>query len=219
MLDLVQLKNQTDDTNIIWILRKEHVDEVFGGGENDQLPARGELGMKLRHIIKSGSIKVFPSMFIQSVSTAQDGKLRIIGNQHNKQKKLENIDEIIANTGARPNFDILKELRHTFDPALECVPGLAELIDPNIHSCGTVRPHGEEELRQPEKNFYIIGSKSYGRAPSFLLATGYEQARSVAAYITGDKESAKEVKLTLPETGVCKLSVPFDKSGSSCCSD
>ncbi|MDA1307756.1 MAG: FAD-dependent oxidoreductase, partial [Acidobacteria bacterium] len=77
------------------------------------------------------------------------------------------------------------------------------LIDPNEHSCGTVRPHGARELAHPEPGFYVIGSKSYGRAPTFLLATGYEQARSVAAMLAGDHEAALRVELDLPETGVC----------------
>jgi hypothetical protein len=55
--------------------------------------------------------------------------------------------------------------------------------------------------------------KSYGRAPTFLLATGYEQVRSVVAYLTGDLEGAKEVQLELPETGVCSVGV------SSCCDE
>ncbi len=45
--------------------------------------------------------------------------------------------------------------------------------------------------------------KAYGRAPTFLLATGYEQAWSVAAYLAGDLEAAARVELDLPETGVC----------------
>ncbi|MFJ7308151.1 hypothetical protein [Peribacillus frigoritolerans] len=106
----------------------------------------------------------------------------------------------------------LNEVRINLDSALESIEALAPLIDPNIHSCGTVRPHGEQELRHPEKNFYIVGMKSYGRAPTFLLATGYEQVRSVMAYLTGDVEGAKEVPLELPETGVCSVN-----SASSCC--
>lgn len=88
---------------------------------------------------------------------------------------------------------------------------LAPLIDPNVHSCGTVRPHGEKELRQPEKNLYIVGSKSYGRAPTFLMATGYEQVRSVVATLVGDYAAAERVELELPETGVCSIQT------SSCC--
>jgi hypothetical protein len=80
---------------------------------------------------------------------------------------------------------------------------LAPLIDPNQHSCGSVRPHGAEELKHPDANVFIVGMKSYGRAPTFLLLTGYEQVRSVVAAIAGDWESARRVELVLPETGVC----------------
>ncbi len=104
-------------------------------------------------------------------------------------------------------------MRLSIDPSLESVAEIAELIDPNIHSCGTVRPHGEKELRHPDRDFYIVGSKSYGRAPTFLMATGYEQVRSVVAAIDGDMEAAMKVELDLPETGVCGL----DAGGSACC--
>jgi len=85
---------------------------------------------------------------------------------------------------------------------------LAPLIDPNLHSCGTVRPHGAEELKHPDADLYIVGMKSYGRAPTFLLLTGYEQVRSVVAAIAGDWAAARRVELVLPETGVC--STGFD---------
>ena len=47
--------------------------------------------------------------------------------------------------------------------------------------------------------------KSYGRAPTFLLRTGYEQVRSVVAALAGDLDAAGRVQLTLPETGACSL--------------
>jgi hypothetical protein len=118
------------------------------------------------------------------------------------------VDEIIAVTGYRPNLDMLREVRLSLDPAIESPLELAPLIDPNIHSCGTVRPHGAVELTQPEENFYIAGMKSYGRAPTFLMLTGYEQVRSIAAALAGDWEAAKDVQLELPETGVCTLGDP-----------
>ena len=55
--------------------------------------------------------------------------------------------------------------------------------------------------------------KSYGRAPTFLMLTGYEQVRSIAADIAGDHEAARRVELVLPETGVCSGPGP---SGSGC---
>jgi hypothetical protein len=91
---------------------------------------------------------------------------------------------------------------------------LAPLIDPNVHSCGTVYPHGFQELAHPEADFYVVGMKSYGRAPTFLLLTGYEQVRSVVCALTGDLEAARDVQLVLPETGVCST----DLGGAACCS-
>src|SRR5215218_3386436 len=88
------------------------------------------------------------------------------------------------------------------------------MIDPNVHSCGSVPPHGVDELSHPEPGLYIVGMKSYGRAPTFLLLTGYEQVRSVVAALVGDWESARDVQLVLPETGVCST----DRGGGgSCC--
>jgi hypothetical protein len=80
-------------------------------------------------------------------------------------------------------------------------------------------------LSHPEPGLYLIGMKSYGRAPTFLAMTDYEQARSVAAAIAGDLPAADRVELTLPETGVCGGPGLFDtpgtlnaaQSGAGCC--
>jgi hypothetical protein len=98
---------------------------------------------------------------------------------------------------------------------------LAPLIDPNVHSCGTVPPHGVDELAHPEPGYYIVGAKSYGRAPTFLLATGYEQVRSVVAALAGDWDAARDVRLELPETGVCSSNLGLDvedvAADAGCC--
>jgi hypothetical protein len=128
------------------------------------------------------------------------------------------VDNIVVATGFRPDFSFLGELRVAVDPVVEAPPSLAPLIDPNLHSCGTVPPHGVDELSHPEKNFFIVGSKSYGRAPTFLMKTGYEQARSIVAEIAGDHASARRVELVLPETGVCSVDLTASSvSVSGCC--
>jgi hypothetical protein len=92
------------------------------------------------------------------------------------------------------------------------------MIDPNVHSCGTVPPHGNKELSHPEPGYYAVGIKSYGRAPTFLMATGYEQVRSVAAHLAGDHAAANDVRLVLPETGVCSTDQTApDNAGAGCC--
>jgi len=211
ILELDRLKEKYPGTEIHWVLRKSRIEDVYGGHEKDALAARGALGIKIEQLVNDDRVNVYTPFHIQQIIGGE--KLTIVGVQHDQQLALPGIDEIVSNAGSRPDFSFLREVRLSVDSSLESVMSLAELIDPNIHSCGTVRPHGERELRHPDKDFYIAGSKSYGRAPTFLMATGYEQVRSIVAAIDGDTESAMRVELDLPETGVCSS----DLGSSSCC--
>ncbi len=212
ILELDKLKSKYPATEIHWVLRKKSVTEVYGGQEADALEARGALGTKIEQLVNEDRVNVYTPFQVQEIANTERD-LTVIGFQHGEKFALRGIDEIISNTGSRPDFSFLREVRLNIDPSLESVADIAELIDPNIHSCGTVRPHGEKELEHPDKNFYIVGSKSYGRAPTFLMATGYEQVRSIAAAIDGDMEAARKVELDLPETGVCST----DAGGGGCC--
>ncbi|WDH80669.1 NAD(P)-binding domain-containing protein [Paenibacillus urinalis] len=205
LLDLQSLQELEPSTRITWILRKENVSEVYGGQENDGLAARGALGTQLQQFVASGKIEVFSSFQIERFQYSAD-QISISGVRHGQGSRVNSVDEIIISTGSRPDLSFLREIRLDMDSSIESVRALAPLIDPNIHSCGTVRPHGERELRQPESNFYIVGAKSYGRAPTFLMTTGYEQVRSITAALVGDYEAAEKVELVLPETGVCRNS-------------
>jgi hypothetical protein len=208
LLELGVLKDQVQETEIVWVLRKSTLKDVYGGQEQDQLAARGELGTRIEKLVESGKVKVLTPFYISDL-TNNDGGIQVTGSFENELISIDGIDEIVSNTGSRPDLSFLREVRVITDPSLESTVELAPLIDPNVHSCGTVRPHGENDLRQPEKNFYIVGSKSYGRAPTFLMATGYEQVRSVAAALVGDYAAAERVELELPETGVCSIQTNY----------
>jgi thioredoxin reductase len=213
LLDLADLQETNLKTKLHWVLRKKNLTKVYGGQEQDGFEARGKLGIKLQNLVESKRLTIHTPFYIHKIFNSGSG-LSIQGFRNQIEEKIEGINHIISNTGSRPNLDMIKELRVDLDSSLEAVFDLAPLIDPNVHSCGTVRPHGEKELRHPEKNFYIIGSKSYGRAPTFLLATGYEQVRSIVAYLSGDFEGALRTELELPETGVC--STNFDDEEACC---
>ncbi len=212
VLNLLDLQAQAPETSIIWALRRRQIDSVYGGEQNDALPARGALGERARRAVESGRLDVLAPFRIERVGDL-DGRLEVTGQLDSRTHSVV-VDQVIVATGFRPDLDMLRELRLGLDPALESTQALGPLIDPNVHSCGTVPPHGYRELSHPEPNFFVIGSKSYGRAPTFLMATGFEQARSVVAYLDGDIEAASKVELVLPETGVC--GAPSD-DGTSCC--
>ncbi len=212
LLDLISLRSEAGSGEIVWVMRGDNLRKVFGGGENDALPARGQLGLRIQAAVESGALEIVAPLAIQRLAAVGD-TLRVTGASAGEARSVT-ADEIIVCTGSRPALELLRELRLDLDPAVESSRALAPLIDPNLHSCGTVRPHGEAELRQPEPDFYIIGMKSYGRAPTFLMTTGYEQARSVVAALCGDWEAARDVQLNLPETGVCITD--YAENGACC---
>ncbi len=215
LIDLTTLARQVPGTRPIWLLRGNNPAKAFGGGANDKLAARGELGAQFAALVASGEVQVEVD-FRVSVIGKLDGRLRISTASGCCGRHLV-ADELIIATGFRPDLSFLSEIRLRLDPAIEAPFALAPLIDPNEHSCGTVRPHGARELEQDDRGFYFAGMKAYGRAPTFLMITGYEQVRSIAADIAGDKEAAERVELELPETGVCTRSSVARASDSSCC--
>jgi hypothetical protein len=188
--------------------------KIYGGGENDQLPARGALGTRLRKLVENGTVTLIQGFATSGVQRAAGG-VALVGETPNGPLTTEAVDRIVVATGQRPDLSLTRELRLELDPWLESVKALGPLIDPNLHSCGSVPPHGHRETGHPEPGFYTIGIKSYGRAPTFLLLTGYEQARSVAAALAGDLAAADAVELTLPETGICETDPAED--GTACC--
>lgn len=213
LIDLAQLKDQTPGTKLIWLLRGDRPEKAFGGGANDKLAARGELGSRFATLVRDGKLQLETSFGVTHL-TDMDGRLRI-GAGSACCGRFVVADELIVATGFRPDLSMLSELRLGLDPTLDCPTALAPLIDPNEHSCGTVRPHGARELAHPEPGFYIAGMKAYGRAPTFLTMTGYEQVRSIVADIAGDKAAAERVELVLPETGVCSRA-PLDDADGCC---
>lgn len=218
LLSLATLAQQQPGTRLAWAVRGTDLRRLFGGGANDGLPARGELGTRLRALVESGRLEVHLGFGVRAIERTPQG-LRVRA-EDGSRGAIEGIDEIVAATGARPDLGLARELRVRLDPWLESTDALAPLIDPNLHSCGTVRPHGHRELAHPEPGFYVIGAKSYGRAPNFLLATGYEQARSVVAALAGDLAAADDVRLELPETGVCSVDLAGlgpDTGAGACC--
>ena len=253
LLSLVELARDEPGTRITWAVRGGSPRRLYGGGTDDELPARGQLGTRLRDAVESGLVTLATRTSIERIEPVEPaggnwpvgtsgtvdtadapvrsaapsdvptatGPARVQGATRDGELDLE-VDTVVGATGFRPDLDMLREVRLDLDPVVESPRALADLIDPNHHSCGTVPPHGEALLTHPDTSFYVVGMKSYGRAPTFLLATGYEQVRSIAAALAGDREAADLVQLDLPATGVCSTDLALDPvSGEaaevSCC--
>lgn len=218
LLDLVRLAERDPRTTVLWIVRGSSLARVYGGGRADQLPARGELGEHVRSLVESGRVTLVSGFAATAVRRRGD-QVVIEGEMVDGAREVGAIDRIVVATGQRPDLALTRELRLNLDPWLEAAKALGPMIDPNLHSCGSVPPHGHRELSHPEAGFYTVGVKSYGRAPTFLMMTGYEQVRSVTAAIAGDMPAADDVRLVLPETGVCSTQVAAAgaATASGCC--
>ncbi|MEU0557544.1 NAD(P)-binding domain-containing protein [Dactylosporangium sp. NPDC006015] len=217
LLVLAELAEQVPGTGVTWAIRAATPARTYGGETADALPARGAIGTRLREHVDAGRIQLITGFSAETLKVLPEGAVEVSNGE-----RVVVVDRIVSATGFRPDHGFVSELRLDLDPILGSTRALAPLIDPNEHSCGTVPPHGVDELAHPEAGFYAIGVKSYGRAPTFLLATGYEQARSVVAALAGDWDAARDVQLDLPETGVCNSNPvvgeeTVDAAGGGCC--
>jgi Pyridine nucleotide-disulphide oxidoreductase len=210
LLALAELQRQVPATQVVWAVRAATPRPLVGKGEADELPARGQLGLELRRLVDAGRIQLVTGF--QTVAINQgDGRVELVGQgpDHDREAGRGIVADLVVNaTGFRPDHTIARELRLGLEPALESPLALGPLIDPNVHTCGTVPPHGVRELAHPEPGYHIVGMKSYGRAPTFLLATGYEQVRSVVAALVGDQAAAHDVRLAPPTGGGCPAHLP-----------
>ncbi|MGN9908800.1 NAD(P)-binding domain-containing protein [Phytohabitans sp. LJ34] len=197
LLALADLAVQAPGTAVLWAIRSASPARTYGGEAADALPARGAIGSRLRAHVESGRIELVTGFGVHTLTPHGDQVAVSDGT------RTITVHRVVSATGFRPDHGLTGELRLDLDPILGSTRALAPLIDPNLHSCGTVPPHGVDELAHPEPGFYAVGVKSYGRAPTFLMATGYLQARSVVAALAGDWSAARDVRLDLPETGVC----------------
>jgi thioredoxin reductase len=232
LIDLARLAETDNRVQLTWVVRGTNLSRVFGGSDGDQLPARGKLGSDLKSLLECGRLELVSGFSADHVDT-HNGVVRVTGSATKGSTHLGPFDRIIVATGQRPDLAMTRELRLDLDPWLECPKALGPAIDPNLHSCGSVPPHGYNELAHPEPGYFTVGVKSYGRAPTFLLATGNEQVRSVAAFLAGDLKAANAVQLVLPETGVCSTNFagwggleksdccggPASANTDACCTD
>lgn len=217
LVGLAAVAREHPGTRVTWVLRRGSIGATFGGGGSDALVARGALGQAARRVVDAGLVQLVRGFRTASIRLDADRAVLV----SEDDRTLDPADAVIVLTGFRPDLSILRELRLAMDARLEAPVGLAAEIDPAVHTCGTVRQTGAAELEQPETAFFIVGAKSYGRAPTFLALTGYEQVRSVVAALAGDREAAGRRELVLPETGVCSgaapIAEPAGASGASGC--
>jgi thioredoxin reductase len=218
VIELARIARAYPGTAVTWVLRRGVTGGTFGGGTADQLPERGALGMRAKQAVADGLAGLVTGFRTERIGRDVAGRAVLVAGDG---RELAPADAVVVLTGFRPDLSFLSEMRLDLDPVLQAPRRIAPGIDPNIHSCGTAAPTLARDLAHPEPGLFLVGMKSYGRAPTFLAMTGYEQVRSVAAELAGDHQAAGRVELVLPDTGVCGGAGLYDDpdgaTGGGCC--
>src|SRR6266542_1128508 len=157
LLALAQLQRRAPGTQIVWAVRSATPRPLVGKGnaQADELPARGQLATDLRALIDGGQVELVTSFRTRAVRPDGEG-VTVVGDDLREL----HANRVVNATGFRPDHAIARELRLALDPALESAAALAPLIDPNVHTCGTVPAHGAAQLAHPDRGYYVVGMKS-----------------------------------------------------------
>jgi thioredoxin reductase len=218
VIELARIARANPATRVTWALRRATASAATAGSATDELPERGALCIRAGQAVDEGTVTLVTGFRTERIRRDDTDKAVLVAEDG---RELPPADAVVVLTGFRPDLGFLTEMRLDLDPVLQAPSAVAPAIDPNVHSCGTATPTLAADLAQPEPGLYLVGMKSYGRAPTFLAMTGYEQVRSVAAELTGDSEAAARSELALPDTGVCGGAGLFDDpdgaSGGACC--
>jgi thioredoxin reductase len=87
-------------------------------------------------------------------------------------------DAVLGFTGYRPDLSFLSELALEVSPASEGAAGVARALA-GVTDCLSVPRVGAADLDSGEPAFHLIGAKSYGRLPTFLLRDGIAQLETI----------------------------------------
>jgi hypothetical protein len=87
-------------------------------------------------------------------------------------------DAVLGFTGYRPDLSFLSELALEVSAATEGAAGVARALA-GVTDCLAVPRVRPADLESGEPGFHLIGAKSYGRLPTFLLRNGLDQLETI----------------------------------------
>lgn len=147
---------------------------------NDPLPERQSI------VCRANDLAAEPPAFltverrasVEAIEAASgDYRVRLTGNRSGV------FDAVVGLTGYRPDLSFVSELAFEVSPASEGAARLHRAVS-NVTDCLTLPKVTLADLESGEPGFYLTGSKSYGRLPTFLLATGRAQLETLLASLS-----------------------------------
>ncbi|MDH3719213.1 MAG: hypothetical protein OES79_13930, partial [Planctomycetota bacterium] len=191
-LALADLVRQVPQTRVTWVTRRAGSADQHGplpSIPNDRLAERDRITRQANALANSRreDFRHIAGMTVEAVE-ALDGdagfNVRLVGDGPAESL---HADRIIANVGYRSDTRLFAELQVHLCYATDGPMKLAAALSGNSADCLDQVGGGPESLLTSEPNFYVLGSKSYGRNSKFLISIGLQQIRDLFTII-GDRE-------------------------------
>ena len=177
-VDLDWLAGSFPGTEVIWALRSEapswHIDP------EDPLPERARLTTTAKRIAEGSSrVRTILGVVVESVASA-NGRGEVTLRHQSGERSTVAVDRILSLTGFVGDHTLYRQLQvHECYATSGPMKLAAALLGSASEDCLAQESHGADSLVNPEPNFFILGSKSYGRNNTFLMRTGWQQVDEV----------------------------------------
>ena len=176
-VDLAALARRVPGTEVVWAVRSAA--PTWGAVADDPLPERAALVDQTRRLASGEvpSVRLVTGAVVESLSE-RDGRVAV----HLRNGSTEEIvaDQVLSLTGYVGDANLYRQLQvHECYATAAPINLSAALLGAAAGDCLRQESHGVDVLRNPEPNFFILGSKSYGRNSQFLLRVGWDQVDEV----------------------------------------
>jgi hypothetical protein len=185
---LAELGKQVNETWVHWLARTASPQPITRIAK-DPLRERDRLAQKANllatrsddNVEFSGQASILSVESLGQEKGGQEKGYKVTA-QLGKTLKTWEVDRIVANVGYAPDTQLYRELHVHECYASQGPMTLAAKLSGST-DCLNQPVLGVETFMNPEPNFFILGSKSYGRNSHFLLQVGFQQVNAVLAHL------------------------------------
>lgn len=183
---LADVVTASPGTRVVWVSRS--ADPDWGSPEGDPLPDRVALATRAGEVASGAvaGIEFLGGLSVHGLTLA--GEHIDVQLDGAPGPRTVRVDQVLSLTGSRADASLYRQLQvHECYATGAPIKLSAQLLGDAAGDCLSQPEYGPELLRNPEPGFFIIGAKSYGRAPNYLMRTGFGQAEGVVDLLARDR--------------------------------
>ena len=185
VVDLARLTEEHPGTRVLWALRSET--PTWRVDPEDPLPGRSGLVAAAEQLWEDpeSPVEALGGVVVEALAPLNGG-YQVTLRTRSGERLQRVVDRILSLTGSVGDHSIYRQLQvHECYATSGPMKLAAALLGSDSDDCLAQESQGVETLVNPEPNFFILGSKSYGRNTTFLMRVGWQQVDEVFELLTG----------------------------------